>query len=88
MLRVAFGTISCHTHRLRRSAVKAFFSTFATGKARDLNAVVEIRAGVIGVKGLKIVDISAAPFMPPSHPRATICILAEKIVDDIRNNPG
>ena len=63
-------------------------ATCAMGKAGDPNAVVDSRARVIGVKGLRVVDMSAAPFMPPGHPQATAYMLAEKIVDDIRNNRG
>lgn len=68
----------------------------------DPNAVVDNKASVIGVEGLRVVDASAFPLLPPGHPMATICkypfsaigiftdlysdALAEKISDDILQN--
>jgi hypothetical protein len=43
------------------------------GKASDKNAVVDSNANVIGVNGLRVVDASAFPFLPPGHPMATVC---------------
>ncbi|KAL8989660.1 MAG: hypothetical protein Q9177_001502 [Variospora cf. flavescens] len=57
--------------------------TCAMGKAGDRHAVVDARARVIGVQGLRVVDASAFPFLPPGHPQATVYALAEKIADDI-----
>lgn len=48
-------------------------ATCAMGLASDLNAVVDSSAKVIGVSGLRVVDASAFPFLPPGHPMATIC---------------
>ncbi|KAH0365104.1 putative choline dehydrogenase, partial [Aureobasidium melanogenum] len=45
--------------------------TCAMGKRDDKNAVVDSNANVIGVKGLRVVDASAFPFLPPGHPMAT-----------------
>ncbi|KAI9823678.1 MAG: hypothetical protein M1826_007647 [Phylliscum demangeonii] len=51
----------------------------AMGQPQDEMAVVDSEARVIGVKGLRVVDASAFPFLPPGHPQATIYALAEKI---------
>ena len=47
--------------------------TCAMGRKDDKNAVVDSNANVIGVKGLRVVDASAFPFLPPGHPMATVC---------------
>ncbi|KAL8731238.1 MAG: hypothetical protein Q9181_004366 [Wetmoreana brouardii] len=57
--------------------------TCAMGKPTDPMAVLDSRARVIGVKGLRVVDASAFPFLPPGHPQGTVYALAEKIADDI-----
>jgi len=54
------------------------------GRLDDPMAVVDSRARVIGVTGLRVVDASAMPFLPPGHPLGVIYGLAEKIADDIR----
>jgi hypothetical protein len=43
------------------------------GRKDDKNAVVDSNANVIGVNGLRVVDASAFPFLPPGHPMATVC---------------
>ena len=48
-------------------------STCAMGAINNTNAVVDTRARVIGVQGLRVVDASALPFLPPGHPMSTIC---------------
>lgn len=53
------------------------------GTANDTMAVVNSRARVFGTEGLRVVDISAFPLLPPGHPQATVYALAEKIADDI-----
>ncbi|KAF6228247.1 hypothetical protein HO133_007977 [Letharia lupina] len=60
-------------------------ATCAMGKTSDTRAVVDAHARVIGVQNLRVVDMSAVPFIPPGHPQATLYMLAEKIADDIRN---
>lgn len=45
--------------------------------------VVDSEAKVFGVDGLRVVDASIFPFLPPGHPQSTIYALAEKISDDI-----
>ena len=56
------------------------------GKPSDPMAVVDAHARVIGVQNLRVVDISALPFVPPGHPQATVYMLAEKIADDIKRD--
>ena len=48
-------------------------STCAMGRANDAAAVVDSKARVIGVQGLRVVDASAFPLLPPGHPMATVC---------------
>jgi choline dehydrogenase len=43
------------------------------GREGDPNAVVDTRGRVIGVSGLRVVDASAFPVLPPGHPQATVC---------------
>ncbi|CAL8580498.1 hypothetical protein XPA_006219 [Xanthoria parietina] len=52
------------------------------GKSDDPMAVVDSR-GLIGVQGLRMVDISASTLLPPGQPQATVYALAEKIAEDI-----
>lgn len=47
--------------------------TCAMGRSDDVKAVVDNKARVIGVDGLRVVDASAFPLLPPGHPVATIC---------------
>lgn len=58
-------------------------ATCAMGKAGDPKAVIDSKARVMGVTGLRVVDASAFPFLPPGHPTAVVYMLAEKIADDI-----
>lgn len=59
--------------------------TCAMGRASDPMAVVDSHARVFGVNGVRVVDASAFPLLPPGHPQATCYMLAEKIADDIKN---
>lgn len=47
--------------------------TCKMGRKNDTMAVVDNRARVFGVEGLRVVDASAFPFLPPGHPMSTIC---------------
>jgi choline dehydrogenase len=47
--------------------------TAAMGKITDPNTVVDTKGKVLGVKGLRVVDASALPFLPPAHPVSTLC---------------
>ncbi|KAL1612455.1 hypothetical protein SLS60_000682 [Paraconiothyrium brasiliense] len=53
-------------------------STCKMGKNGDSNAVVDSQGRVFGVKNLRVIDLSAVPFLPPGHPMATVYALAEK----------
>lgn len=44
-------------------------------------AVVDSKARVIGVTGLRVVDASVFPFLVLGQPQATVDMLAEKIVE-------
>lgn len=43
------------------------------GKSNDSMAVVDTKGRVFGTTGLRVVDSSALPFLPPGHPQAVIC---------------
>lgn len=55
------------------------------GTDDDDMAVLDASARVRGVQGLRVVDASAFPFLPPGHPQATVYALAEKIADMMVN---
>ena len=59
--------------------------TCKMGRNDDPDAVVDSKAKVIGVTGLRVVDASAFALLPPGHPQSTVYALAEKIADDIKN---
>ncbi|KAL8917610.1 MAG: hypothetical protein Q9172_005773 [Xanthocarpia lactea] len=60
--------------------------TCAMGRANDTSAVVDTQGRVYGVSGLRVVDASSFPILPPGHPQATVYALAEKIACDILGN--
>lgn len=47
--------------------------TCKMGKTSDPMAVVDSRARVMGVKGLRVVDASSFALLPPGHPISTVC---------------
>lgn len=47
--------------------------TCKMGTSDDPMAVVDHEARVLGVDGLRVVDASAFPFLPPGHPQSTVC---------------
>lgn len=53
--------------------------TCKMGTAEDPMAVVDSQARVYGVKGLRVVDASAFPILPPGHPQSTVCKLIEHL---------
>ncbi|POS76800.1 hypothetical protein DHEL01_v204814 [Diaporthe helianthi] len=70
---------------IRQSASTVWHAsgTCKMGKGQDPMAVVDSRARVFGVEGLRVVDASAFPFAVPTNPQATVYMLAEKIADSI-----
>ncbi|EYE92427.1 GMC family oxidoreductase [Aspergillus ruber CBS 135680] len=70
---------------IRKTASTVYHAacTCAMGKEDDKKAVIDTKARVYGVKGLRVVDASSFPILPPGHPVATIYALAEKIAHDI-----
>lgn len=60
-------------------------STCKMGRSDDPLAVVDSKARVYGVDGLRVVDASAFPFLTPGHPQSGVYMLAEKIADDIKS---
>ena len=67
---------------IKQSALTIYHAsaTNAMGKRSDPNAVVDSQANVIGVSGLRVVDVSAFPFLPPGHPQATVCKLTNQSI--------
>lgn len=64
-----------------RNAANIFFHASTTckmGKKGDPNAVVDSQSRVFGVERLRVIDLSAVPFLPPGHPMSTVYALAEK----------
>ena len=47
--------------------------TCRMGMSNDTMAVVDSKARVFGVQGLRVVDASSFALLPPGHPQATIC---------------
>lgn len=47
--------------------------TCKMGSSDDEMAVVDSEARVYGVSGLRVIDASAFPFLPPGHPQSTVC---------------
>ncbi|KEQ66145.1 alcohol oxidase [Aureobasidium melanogenum CBS 110374] len=75
---------------LRQSIIPLFHAscTCKMGMRNDSMAVVDSEAKVIGVEGLRVVDISAFPLLPPGQPQATVYMLAERIADMILRDAG
>ncbi|KAF2719296.1 GMC oxidoreductase [Polychaeton citri CBS 116435] len=57
--------------------------TCKMGKSSDPQAVVDTSARVFGVSGLRVVDSSVFPILPPGHPQSTVYAVAEKIAAQI-----
>lgn len=47
--------------------------TCKMGRKNDDMAVVDSHARVYGVSGVRVVDASSFPFLPPGHPQSTVC---------------
>ena len=61
-------------------------ATCKMGSSNDSMAVIDPKARVYGVSGLRVVDAASFPFLPPGHPQSVVYMLAEKIADDIINS--
>ncbi|KAK6412429.1 hypothetical protein LTR81_013556 [Elasticomyces elasticus] len=59
-------------------------ATCKMGVKSDKMAVVDSKARVFGVNGLRVVDASAFLFLPPGQPQSTVYMFAEKIADEIK----
>ncbi|RMY33738.1 hypothetical protein D0866_05714 [Hortaea werneckii] len=57
--------------------------TSKMGKEDDPMAVIDTSCRVFGTEGLRVVDASSFPFLPPGHPQSTIYALAEKVAAEI-----
>lgn len=70
---------------IRKSADTVFHpaGTARMGKESDDDAVLDSKARVIGVKGLRVVDASSFPALPAGHPQGTVYGFAEKIAAEI-----
>lgn len=49
--------------------------TCKMGEASDPDAVVDSKARVFGVEGLRVVDAASFALLPPGHPVSTVCEL-------------
>lgn len=60
---------------IQQSATASYHAsaTCAMGMANNSMAVLDSKARVFGVQGLRVVDASAFPVLPPGHPSSTIC---------------
>ncbi|KAJ6178543.1 Glucose-methanol-choline oxidoreductase [Penicillium mononematosum] len=58
-------------------------ATCKMGRKNDKMAVVDSHANVYGVQGLRVVDASSFPFLPPGHPQSIVYAFAEKTADEI-----
>lgn len=54
------------------------------GKEEDPNAVVDTRGRVFGTRGVRVVDASVIPLIPPGHSMAPVYMVAEKSADAIK----
>ncbi|KAL4930705.1 choline dehydrogenase family protein [Aspergillus undulatus] len=54
--------------------------------AEILEAIVDSKARVFGVSGLRVVNASSFVILPPGRPQSTCYMLAEKIAADIIND--
>jgi len=65
------------------SAIHHGTSTCAMGKKVSDGAVVDSKARVFGVTGLRVVDASSLPFQAPGHSQGVTYAHAEKLAQDI-----
>ncbi|THY78023.1 alcohol oxidase [Aureobasidium pullulans] len=55
----------------------------AMGRSNNTMVVVDSKARVYGVTGLRVIDSSSLPFTPPGHTQGTTYAHAEKLVQDV-----
>lgn len=70
---------------IRKSLIQLYHAagTCKIGKDGDVSAVVDSRGRVRGVSGLRVVDASIFPTLPPGHPQGTVYAVAEKLAEDV-----
>lgn len=69
-------------------AVHHAAGTCAMGRDASSGAVVDSKARVFGVKGLRIIDASALPFGAPGHTQGVTYAHAEKLAQDVIDAAG
>ena len=73
---VYHASSTCRTQLLLHVQAPTYTDSFLAGKmgkSSDPMAVVDAQGRVFGVDGLRVVDVSAFPFLPPGHPQSTCC---------------
>ena len=70
---------------IRESLIQLYHAsaTCKMGASNDTMAVVDSGGRVYGTQGLRVVDASSFPFLPPGHPQSTVYMLAEKIAAEM-----
>jgi hypothetical protein len=71
------GMILCFYVRARFNERKLLTFLGPMGKTSDPASVIDSKAQVIGVQGLRVVDASSFPLLPPGHPQSTVCEFEE-----------
>ena len=54
------------------------------GLSTDPMAVADSHGRVYGVQGVRVIDSSAFPILPPGHIQATVYMLAERMADWVK----
>jgi len=67
------------------SAIHHGAATCAMGRNASSGAVVDSKARVFGVQGLRVIDTSSLPFTAPGHTQGVTYAHAEKLVMDVIN---
>lgn len=77
------ASATCRTPKESCSAYILTWYIGAMGKEGDPNAVVNASGSVFGVSGLRVVDASAFPFLPPGHTQSTVCKSSCRCIRDV-----
>ncbi|KAJ8686546.1 hypothetical protein QAD02_022340 [Eretmocerus hayati] len=72
--------------RVSTQTIWHYSGTCKMGQQNDPNSVVNSKAQVIGVQGLRVVDASIIPKLGRYHPNIPIIAIAEKISDIIKSD--